>query len=139
MNTEQDGLEPIDPETARELYLDHRETHISAATLKNHRYQTDHFVRWCDEAGIDNLNDLSGRLLHEYRLWRQDDGELKATTISAQMSTIRVFLKWAATIEAVPPTLYEKVLVPRVDPEDEYRRLIRPKPGRYLNPPRPFS
>lgn len=121
MNTEQDGLEPIDPETARELYLDHRETHISAATLQNHRYRTDPFVRWCEEVGIDNLNDLSGRKLHEYRLWRKDDGALKATTISAQMSTLRVFLKWAATIDAVPSTLYEKVLVPRVDPEDEHR------------------
>lgn len=121
MNTERGKLDPIDPETARELYLDHKETHVAEATLRNHRYRTSHFVRWCNEVGLDNLNDLSGRSLHEYRLWRKKDGELKATTVSAQMSTLRVFLKWAATIEAVPTDLYEKVLVPRVDPEDEHR------------------
>lgn len=121
MKTERDELDPIDPPTAQELYLDHKETHCAAATLQNHRYRTNHFVRWCDEAGIDNLNDLTGRSIHEYRLWRKNDGDLNAVTVSGQMSTIRVFLKWAASIEAVPSNLYEKVLVPRVDPADERR------------------
>lgn len=37
------------------------------------------------------------------------------------MSTLRVFLKWAGSIEAVPQNLYDKVMVPRVRPEERQR------------------
>jgi site-specific recombinase XerC len=37
------------------------------------------------------------------------------------MSTIRVFLKWCGSVEAVPADLYEKVLVPRVSAEQSRR------------------
>jgi len=69
-------LEPIDPETALELYLADRENELSEATLYSHRSRLGHFVRWCDEQGIDNLNELTGRQLHRYRLWRRDEGDL---------------------------------------------------------------
>jgi hypothetical protein len=35
--------------------------------------------------------------------------------------TLRVFLKWAASIDAVPENLYDKVMVPRVRPEQRQR------------------
>jgi integrase len=37
------------------------------------------------------------------------------------MSSLRVFLKWAASIEAVPSELFDKVLIPRVPPEERQR------------------
>jgi len=37
------------------------------------------------------------------------------------MSTIRVFLKWCGSIEAVPADLYEKVMIMRVRPAQERR------------------
>jgi site-specific recombinase XerD len=119
--TSRDHLEPIDPSTAQELFLDHKATDCTEATVRNHRYRTNHFVRWCAEVGIDNLNDLSGRDIQKYRLWRKEDGDLSKLTLNGQMSTIRVFLKWAASIEAVPENLYDKVMVPRVTPEEEQR------------------
>ena len=119
--TNRDHLEPIDPSTAQKLFLDHKATNCTEATVQNHRYRTNHFLRWCDEVGIDNLNDLSGRDIQKYRLWRKEDGDLNKLTLSAQMSTLRVFLKWAASIEAVPENLYDKVLIPRVSPEEQQR------------------
>jgi hypothetical protein len=52
-------LEPIDPSTARELYLDHKATHCTEATVQGHRYRTKHIVAWCEENGIDNLRSRS--------------------------------------------------------------------------------
>jgi site-specific recombinase XerD len=114
MNTDKDDLEPIDPQTAQDLFLDHKATSCADATVRNHRYRTNHFIRWCDEQGIDNLNDLSGRDIQRYRLWRQEDGDLNDLSLRMQMSSLRVFLKWAGSIEAVPGNLYSKVMVPRV-------------------------
>ncbi len=119
MSTRNDKLEPIEPSSARELFLQHKTTGCAEKTVQSYTYRTEHFIRWCDENEIENMNELTGRDLQEYRLWRQKDGNLKKITLNQQMSTIRVFLKWCGSIEAVPADLYEKVMVPRVRPQDE--------------------
>ena len=121
MTTDKDDLEPIEPGTAQELFLDHKATDCTDSTVRNHRYRLNPFVRWCGEKGIDNLNDLTGRDLQRYRLWRKEDGDLSKLTLRMQMSTLRVLLKWAGSIEAVPQNLYDKVMVPRVRPEERQR------------------
>lgn len=120
MTPHDDQLEPIDPSTARELYLDHKATHCAEATVRAHHYRTKHIVDWCDENGIDNLNDLTGRNLHEFRLWHMERDDINQLTLRQHMCTLRVFLKWAASIEAVPANLYDKVMVPQVG-RDERR------------------
>lgn len=121
MRTTHDDLEPIEPSTARELFLQHKSTECGENTIQSYGYRTGHFVRWCDQRGIENMKELTGRNLQEYRLWRQEDGDLAKITLNQQMSTIRVFLKWCGSIEAVPADLYEKVIVPQVRPAQERR------------------
>lgn len=114
MKAHKDNLEPIDPSTARELYLDHKATHCTEATVQGHYYRTQYIVDWCEENDIDNLNELTGRDLHEFRLWHMERSDIKQITLRQHMCTLRVFLKWAASIEAVPADLYDKVMVPQV-------------------------
>lgn len=133
MTAHRDNLEPIDPRTAQELFLDHKRTHYSDATVTNQMYRTNHIVRWCDEVGIDNLNDLTGRDIQRYRLWRKDDGDLNKLTLRMQMSTLRVFLRWAGSIEAVPEDLYNKVMVSRVRPEERQRdEMLEAEPAQEI-------
>lgn len=121
MTADTDDLEPIDPSTARELFLDHKEGNCAEATVRNYRYHLRPFVEWCEEEDFDNLNDLSGRDLQQFRLWRKDASDLTRMTIKNHMSSLRVFLKWAASVEAVPSDLYDKVMIPRVPPEERQR------------------
>lgn len=114
-------LEPIKPAKAQELYLKHKATECTSTTVRSHRYRTNYLVEWCDENGVENLNELSGRDLHEYRLWREEESELNKISMQTQMTTIRVFLKYCASIEAVDPDLYNKVLVPTVSTEESRR------------------
>ncbi len=90
-------------------------------TVQGRRYRTNHFVRWCNENSIEHLNDISGRDLHEYRLWRKEDGKLNKVSVQTQMSTLRVYLKWCASLDAVDPDLYSKVLVASVSTEESRR------------------
>ncbi|ELZ12533.1 integrase domain-containing protein SAM domain-containing protein [Halovivax asiaticus JCM 14624] len=117
-------LEPIDPETALELYLDQKETEVSVATLRSHRSRLGHFVRWCDDRELTNLNELTGRKIHEYRLWRRNEGELSKVSLKTQMDTLRVFVRWLGTIDAVDPDLHVKVQSPNLRPGDNVREVM---------------
>ncbi|WP_435186856.1 tyrosine-type recombinase/integrase [Halobellus sp. EA9] len=115
------SLEPIDPETALELYLADKENDLAEASLKAHKYRLNHFLRWCEQEKIENLNTLTGRQLHQYRLWRRDEGDLAPVTEKTQMDTLRVFIRWLESVDGVEQDLSEKVLSPSITPEQNTR------------------
>lgn len=44
------------------------------------------------DQGIDNLNDVDGRLLHRYKVHRRDDRGLGATTVQGDFDTLAMFI-----------------------------------------------
>ena len=118
------SLEPIVPETALELYLTDRENNVTEATIYSHRSRLGHFVRWCDEQEITNLNELTGRQLHEYRLWRRNEGDLAPATEKTQMDTLRVFIRWVESIDGAPEDLHVKVHSPNLTGGDNVRDVM---------------
>jgi site-specific recombinase XerD len=122
--TAQHDLEPLDPERAVEMYQQERDGEVSERTLQAHHYRLVHFIRWCEQEGIDNMNDLTGRLLHEFRLWRKEDGDLNAVSLRTQLETLRVFLRFCETIDAVPQDLHDKILLPTLSNDEEQREEI---------------
>lgn len=123
MTTDHD-LEPLSPERAKEMYEQQRQDEVTDRTLQAHHYRLVHFVRWCGEEGVDNMNDLTGRKLHEYRLWRKEDGDLKPISLRGQLETLRVFIRFCETIDAAPEGLYEKIRLPPLSTQDEQREEI---------------
>jgi len=117
-------LEPIEPRAAVELYLDHREPELSEKSLENHRYRLRSFVVFCQEQGIDNMNAVTGRDLHQFRVWRRNgEGEryqeVSLVTLYGILQTLRKFLEFCASIDAVEDGMRERVLIPEVDDEEE--------------------
>lgn len=107
-------LEAITPHKAREMYLAQRQDEVAEETLQSHKYRLNPFVQWCEQEGITNLNDLTARSLHEYRLWRKEDGDLNTVSLRTQLSTVRVFVRFLESIDGVEQGLHEKMLVPTV-------------------------
>jgi len=118
------SLEPIEPDTALELYLADKDSELAEASLKAHKYRLDHFIRWCDQQDIENLNNLSGRQLQRYRIWRRDEGDLSPVSEKTQMDTLRVFIRWLETVDGVEQDLSEKVLSPNITPEQNSRDVM---------------
>ena len=118
------SLEPIDPETALELYLKDKQNELAEASLKGKNYRLQHFVRWCHEKGIENLNTLTGRQLHEYRLWRREDGDLNKVSEKTQMDTLRVFVRWLEAVDGVEQDLSQKVLSPTITADENSRDVM---------------
>ena len=117
-------LEPIDPETALELYLAEKETEAADATVYSHRSRLGFFVDWCDERDIENLNELTGRRLHEYRLWRRNVGELSKASEKTRMDTLRVFIRWLETVDGAEQDPHIKVRSPDLTPEENTRDVM---------------
>jgi integrase len=108
-------LESITPTEAREMYLAQRQDEVAEETLQSHKYRLKPFVQWCEQEGITNLNNLTSRSLHEYRLWRKEDGDLNTVSLRTQLSTLRVFIRFLESIDGVEQGLHEKMLVPTVE------------------------
>ena len=107
------SLTPTTPEEALSLYIRERSTEVAKSTLQAHEYRLSHFIRWCaDVAEVDDTNNLTGRELHRYKLWRQEDGELNTVSLKSQMDTLRVFIQFCEAIDAVEPDLHSKVMSP---------------------------
>lgn len=117
--TMSEDLEPLGPEQAVKMYLNARQDELSQATIDGQTYRLESFVQWCREEGVENLNDLSGRDMYAFRVWRREGhgegrGEIAPVTLRGQMATIRAFLGFAAEVDAVPSGIREKVPLPTV-------------------------
>lgn len=115
------SLEPIAPKRALTLYLDDRENNLSQATVYSHRSRLGHFVRWCNANGIENLNELSGRQLQEFRIWRRTEDDLSPVTEKTQMDTLRVFIRWLESMDGVEQDLHSKVRSPTLRKDENVR------------------
>jgi site-specific recombinase XerD len=111
-------LKPMSPSKAVSQYLTQRERGAAEATVRSHQSRLKFFEKWCDYEGIDNLNELTGRDLHTYRLWRRDDGDLSRASEKTQMDTLRVFIRWCESIEAVREDLSQAVQSPTLTKDD---------------------
>ena len=120
-------LVPISPPEARDLHLEAMKDDSAEWTRTSHRSHLRAFVEWCnEEGGIDNMNDLNGRDLYEFRVWRRNGGysegqneEIAPKTLDSALATLRSFLRFCAQIEAVPEELYEKVPLPSLSASEE--------------------
>lgn len=124
-NSDGTTLEPLAPKKAVTMYLDSRHE-VSESTLRSHEYRLARFLEWCEEVGIKNTNHLSGRSLHEFKIWRRDHGNVNRVTLQTQLSTLRVFLKFCESIDAVQSDLSEKLMLPTLkDGEGERTETLK--------------
>lgn len=116
------ALAPITPTEAVEQYLNHRKSDAAKSTIQNHRYRLKRFLEWCEAVGFENMNEMTGRLAHEYQLWRRDNHDIKSVTLAQQIRTFRKLLRFCESIDAVRDGVAEKVMVPDAsdgEPRDE--------------------
>ncbi|MWV64274.1 tyrosine-type recombinase/integrase [Halorubrum sp. JWXQ-INN 858] len=122
-----DDLQPISPRDARELYLEALRDEAAEWTISSHRSHLRAFIEWCEEeAEIENMNELTGRDVYQFRLWRRGggyskgkDGEIAPRTLNSALNVVRVFLRFCGRIEAVLPDLYERVDLPALSKDDQ--------------------
>ncbi|MFB6083860.1 MAG: tyrosine-type recombinase/integrase [Halorientalis sp.] len=126
-----DQLEPIDPHDAVELYLQKRQDEVADTTYRSQKSRLKKFAQWCDRNDIADLNDLTGRTIHEYTIHLRNyfedgghdnsDGKPSPMTMQTRLSTLRVFLRFCEDIDAIREGLADKVTLPDVTRDDRRR------------------
>lgn len=110
-----EDLEPLHPDEAVELYLQDR-SDIAANTKSTHEKRLSTFTDWCASEEIDNLNELGGRDIRRYKIEefaeKEDGGEYSGETVRGYIDTLRVFLRFCASIDAVESDLPKKAQSP---------------------------
>jgi site-specific recombinase XerD len=109
-------LEPLTPRQAVQDYLNGR-TDLTQSSKENHDYRLRRFVEWCDENKIGNLNEINGRHLHRYKVWRAED--VNNVTLKNQLGTVRIFLRFCEKMDAVEEGISEKLELPELGIDED--------------------
>nr|WP_241692823.1 tyrosine-type recombinase/integrase [Haloarcula salina] len=117
-------LQPLEPGRAINMYLKARQDELTESTIQSQEYRLEAFEQFCHEEEIENLNDLSGRDLYAYRVWRREGNgkgrdSIEPITLRGQLATVRSFLRFAAEVDAVPEDLRTKVPLPTINSAGE--------------------
>ncbi|WP_135304523.1 tyrosine-type recombinase/integrase [Haloarcula amylovorans] len=119
-------LESITPEEAVEAYLKERESELLESSLQNQGYRLGQFVEWCEEVGLEDMNNITGRKLHDYKMWRSEG--IKPITLKSQLDTLRMFLRFCERIEAAPKHVHERVSSPTITGNgDQNDDILKPE------------
>jgi len=114
----ENGLEPISPQQAEEMYLDERKENVRYATFQTITAGVDLFVEWTETAEIENMNDIRGRQLRRFKTWCKETSGNNTVSLNGILSVVRRFLVFCVDIEAVYSTVPDKTPMPNV-PDDE--------------------
>lgn len=114
-----DDLESLSPKEGAEMYIADRDD-LREQTSSAHYYRLKQFWEWCDDRGVSNLNDLSGRDLHRYKVYRSKELDLSLSTVRGDLFTLRAYLEFCEVVDAVEPGLNAKVepLIPSLSGDE---------------------
>ncbi len=122
------SLQPISPSDALDRFLDWKKEETSPETITEYRRKLGHFCDFCERKDIDNLNELDGRLIHDYRRYRRvetapQSAPLSPKTMRDDMYLFRDFIDYLEGIDGVPAGLSETIRIPDLDKDDGVRNI----------------
>ena len=103
-------LQPMSPREAVTEYLNEIKPEVAATTHANHRYRLKQFLEWADENGLDNMNEITGKSLQEFKQWRRQD--IAKVTLKNHLGTIRQFIEFCEDIDTAPTGVAGKIRLP---------------------------
>ncbi|MBO4248409.1 site-specific integrase [Halomicrobium sp. IBSBa] len=113
-----DGPDDLPVDRAVDRFLRKRQTDSTDRTLRSYESRLQPFIEWCEANEIETLNDLTAWQIDEYDLVLREQDHAP-TTIKGHLSTLRVFLKYAANVGIVDHELPEAIDVPTLDRNEE--------------------
>lgn len=109
-------MEPMHPRDAVEAYLADRKHDLAASSHENHGYRLERFLEWCEANDLDNMNEVTGKRLHEFKQYRAED--LAPVMLNYQLGTLRIFLRFCERLDVTPECISERLSMPTVDQQD---------------------
>ena len=102
------------------MYLSDR-MDLRERTKETQGYRLKQFREWAESEGVDDLDELTGRDLARYRHHRVEEQGVAPMTVRGNSYTLRSFLRFCESIDAVEDGLAAKVRIPALSDEDMTR------------------
>lgn len=110
-------LKPTPPRDAMNRYLKEKRAHVTDKTLYNYSTATGQFVDWLEDNGHTDLRDVDSDVVDQFKEYRLEN--VKAITARNDMRTVKNFIEFCESIQAVPVGLNELIRIPKVSKDDE--------------------
>ncbi|WP_255150254.1 tyrosine-type recombinase/integrase [Halorarius halobius] len=110
-------LKPTSPTAAKKRYLKKKQSHVSDKTYYNYDTALKRFLEYLTERGIDDMREVDSDEIVRFEEWRLAD--VKPITCRNDMRTVKNFIQFCETIQAVPVGLHELVEPTKVSEDDE--------------------
>jgi integrase len=110
-------LKPTPPHDAKKRYLKKKKSHVSDKTYYNYNTTLKRLLEFLDERKIDDMGDVDSDEIVRFESWRLDD--VKPITARNDMMTVKNFIRFCETIQAVPVGLHELVVPTKVSEDEE--------------------
>ena len=101
-----------------EYFLNTHRSRWSAATFADYSYDLTRLLEYCEYTDIEDISTISSRDIEGFRDWRKRDGNIVLATIHAQLSNIRVFIRWCERVEIIEEGLAEEIVLPDLEASD---------------------
>lgn len=102
------------PNRAVERYLNDRKPEVAESTYYNHKYTLDRFVEWCEDAELDDIADVDGFHIHDFKSHRRETG-IAETTLRNNMVALRTFIRWLEAREVIADGTADRIQIPQPD------------------------
>lgn len=110
------------PNTVREAvqqYLRRMRREATEETVDTYRLDLRQFVLWCEDEGIERVDELTG---YDFELYEDDRAkDLAPSSLENQMGLVQRFIRFCEHIDLVEEDLHEKVHVPYADKSEKSR------------------
>jgi site-specific recombinase XerD len=104
-----------------EMYLQEVWTEIARSTHTNRTCHLKRFLEFLEQEGIEEFEEIDPMLCRKYKLHRRDVDDVRPTTLRNQLTTFRLFLRWAAQIGLIDKEIPESIIIPTPNLEDKVR------------------
>jgi site-specific recombinase XerD len=106
----------MSPRKAVERWLNERQVEMAESSISSYYYRLKLWVAWCEEEGIDHVDELDGWLLDQYQNYRRGQ-DITVSALNNEMDTLKQLMDYLERVEAVQEGLAEKVPIPEVPDE----------------------
>ena len=121
-------LETMSPQEAMDIHMARVREEGANWTERSHKSRLSWWLQWCEMQDIDDLTEVTGRDILQYRDWRRqqngkdpEDVPISAATLKTNLDTLRVYLKHAANANGVHPMLPDQIDPPTLCKDDHAR------------------
>lgn len=106
------------PERAVDRYLNEMKPEWADSTHYNHSSSLSRFIEFCEDDGLDNLCEIDGFQISDFKARRRGDG-ISEMTLYNELSSLRSFLKRCKSMGIVEAWVVDEMVLN--EPDDKVR------------------